>query len=469
VRRPSLRLLAGAAILATLAVGAGAVRLAWPRSAGGPMIIFTQVPADDAGRDGGAEDAQRFPDRSRIVALEGGSAAGGVRVLTAAFHSARAPMVSPDGKRMVFSGQRRANDPWQIWEMRLDGGRTRLLTAEPGWYTDPAYLADGHVVLSRRTEPAAGGFALYTTGGTHLTRITFGPSRDLESQVLQDGQVLFVNGPQYFVARQDGTGLRLFYRSGDRSRPSGRAWESDDGRIFFVEGGEAGSPTEAQSRLVTFAESRPLHSRVELSDRVAGSFRSVYPLASGELLVSYRPPDGRTFGLYEFDPAERRLGPVVATDSAYHAVEPVVATVRPNPKTFYSVVDTAVKTGELYCLDANLSSLPPAGAGRAAVGRRLRVLGSDGLLGEVPLAADGSFLLDLPADVPLRFETVDSRGRLVRGPSAWLWVRPNEKRGCVGCHEDPELAPEDRVPDALNAAPVSLPPVPSQVAGASRP
>lgn len=96
-------------------------------------------------------------------------------------------------------------------------------------------------------------------------------------------------------------------------------------------------------------------------------------------------------------------------------------------------------------------------------------LGSDGLLGEVPLAADGSFLLDLPADVPLRFETVDSHGRLVRGPSAWLWVRPNEKRGCVGCHENPELAPEDRVPDALNAAPVSLAPVPSRLAGGSRP
>jgi hypothetical protein len=469
VRRPGPRLLAGAAILTVLAAGAGAVRLARPGAAGAPMIIFTQVPADDAGWDGGAEDAQRFPDRSRIVALDGGSDDGGVRVLTAAFHSARAPMVSPDGKRMVFSGQRRAGDAWQIWEMRLDNGRTRLLTAEPGWYTDPAYLADGHVVLSGRSATAADSFALYTTGGAQLTRITFGPSRDLESQVLQDGQVLFVNGTRYFVERQDGTGLRLFYRSGDRARPSGRAWETEDGRIFFVERDETGSATQAPGRLVALSESRPLHSRVELSDRVPGSFRSVYPLASGKLLVSYRPPGGGTFSLYEFDPVERRLGPLVATDAAYHAVEPVAATVRPRPKSFYSVVDPAVKTGELYCLDANFSSLPPAGAARGSVARRLRVLGSDGLLGEVPLAADGSFLLELPADVPLRFETVDSHGRLVRGPSAWLWVRPNEKRGCVGCHQDPDLAPDDRVPDALNAAPVSLPPVPTRAAGGAQP
>jgi hypothetical protein len=468
VKRPSPRLLAGAAILAFLAVGAGAARLAWPRSADAPMIIFTQVPADEAGWDAGSADVQRFPEGSRIVALDG-SDHGGVHVLTAAFHSARAPMLSPDGKRMVFSGQRHAGDPWQIWEMRLDGGRTRLLTAEAGWYTDPAYLADGHVVLSRRGEAAGGDFVLYTTGGTHLTRITFGPAHDLESQVLQDGQVLFVSGTGYFVLRQDGTGLRLLYRSGDRYRPAGRAWETEDGRMFFVERGEPGSPAEAQSRLVTFSEREPLHSRVELSDRVPGSFQSVYPLASGQLVVSYRPPGARTFSLYEFDPLEQRLGPVVATDPAYDAVEPVVAAVRPRPKTFYSVVDTTVKTGELYCLNANASSLPPAGGARASVGRRLRVLGSDGLLGEVPLAADGSFFLELPADVPLRFETVDGNGRLVRGPSAWLWVRPNEKRGCVGCHQDPDLAPEDRVPDALNAAPVSVPPVPSQVAAGSRP
>jgi hypothetical protein len=469
VRRASPALLAGAAILVVLAVGAGARRLAGPRAAGDPMILFTQVPASDTGWDGGAEDAQRFPDRSRIVALDGGGNNGGVRVLTAAFRSARAPMVSPDGKRMVFSGQRRADDPWQIWEMRLDNGRTRPLTAEPGWYTDPAYLADGHVVLSGRDEPAAGGFALYTTGGADLTRITFGPGRDLESQVLEDGQVLFVSGTRYFVERQDGTGLRLFYQSGERSRPGGRAWETDDGRILFVERGDSRSATGGRGRLMALSESRPLQSRVELSDRVTGSFRSVYPLASGKLLVSYRPAGGSTYSLYEFDPAGQRLGPVVASDPAYHAVEPVVATARPSPKTFYSVVDAAVKTGELYCLDANQSSLPPAAAARGSLATRLRVLGSDGLLGEVPLAADGSFLLDLPADVPLRFETVDGRGRLVRGPSAWLWVRPNEKRGCVGCHEKPDLAPEDRVPDALNAAPVSVPRASSQRAGGSRP
>lgn len=479
MKRANGRLLAGGAILVLVAVAAGALRVASPRAAAAPMLIFTQIRTDDAGWNGGDGLAQWFPDRSRIVAADGDANDGGVRVLTAAFHSARAPMVSPDGRRLLFSGRRHEDDPWQIWEMQLNDGRTRLLTPVPGWYTDPAYLADGRVVLSGRTEAATDAFALYTTAGTGagLMRITFHPDRDVGSQVLQDGQVLFVSSPadkanagaRYLVTRPDGTGLRLFYRSADQSRSGGRAWETEDRRVVFVERGGRGSAGGVGGRLVALSENRPLHSRVELSDRVEGSFHSLYPLESGNLLVSYRPPGGRNFSLYEFDPVQERLEALLTDDPAYHAVEPVVAARRARPKTFFSVVDSAVKTGELYCLDANLWSPPPARGSRASMGRRLRVRGLDGLLGEVPLAADGSFYIELPADVPVTLETVDDRGHLVRGPSAWLWVRPNERRGCVGCHQDPEMAPENRVPDAITRAPVSVPLARSKAAGGSPP
>lgn len=448
------RLVVGAATLGLVAAAIGAVRVATPATAAAPTLIFTQIPVNDSAWSGAAGEAPWFPDRGRIVALDP-RGKGGIRVLTAGFYSARAPFVSPDGKRMVFSARRQASDLWQIWEMRLKGGQTRLLTAQPGWYTDPAYLADGRVVLSALPKGTGDTFALFTTAGTRLTRITFHPEQDLASQVLQDGQVLFVSGGRYLVSRDDGTGLRLLYQ-GDGSSPAGRAWETDDGSILVVESG----------RLVGFSEKRPLHSRVELSDRVPGRFHSLSPLPSGQLVVSYRPPDGNRYGLYAFDPAEQRLEPLPGDDPAYHAVEPVVAAPRARPSAFYSVVDSSFKTGGLYCLDANASSLPPAGA---PVASRLRVLGRDGLLGEVPLAADGSFYIELPGDLPVRFETVDDRGRLVRGPSAWLWVRPNEHRGCVGCHQRPELAPDNRVPEALVAEPVTLPPPKPKAAGGSPP
>jgi hypothetical protein len=451
--RASRRLLAGAAILALVAVAVSAVRVATPGPAAAPMVIFTQVPVGDSGWSGGGE-APSFPDQSRIVALDPNGKAG-IRVLTAAFHSARAPFVSPDGKRMVFSARRQASDPWQVWEMQLRGGQTRLLTAQPGWYTDPAYLGDGRVLLSGRTDATGDAFALYTTAGPRLKRITFHPEQDLASQVLPDGQVVFASGGRYLIARDDGTGLRLFYQGAGGSPASGRAWETEDGTVLVVERG----------RLVGFSEKRPLHSRAELSGGAPGVFHSLSPLPSGALVVSYRPPGGTRYSLYQFDPARQSLQPLPGDDPAYQAVEPVVTAPRSAPKAFYSVVDTSFKTGGLYCLDANASSLPPAGP--ASVGRRLRVLGRDGLLGEVPLAADGSFYIELPGDLPVRFETVDGQGRLVRGPSAWLWVRPNEHRGCVGCHQNPELAPDDRVLEALLENPVTLPSPGAKPAGGS--
>jgi hypothetical protein len=38
-----------------------------------------------------------------------------------------------------------------------------------------------------------------------------------------------------------------------------------------------------------------------------------------------------------------------------------------------------------------------------------------------------------------------------------MWLRPNERRGCVGCHEDPELVPANRVPLAVKKNPVGVP------------
>jgi hypothetical protein len=38
-----------------------------------------------------------------------------------------------------------------------------------------------------------------------------------------------------------------------------------------------------------------------------------------------------------------------------------------------------------------------------------------------------------------------------------MWLRPNERRGCVGCHEDHELVPDNRVPLSVKKPPVKIP------------
>jgi Hydrazine synthase alpha subunit middle domain/WD40-like Beta Propeller Repeat len=56
------------------------------------------------------------------------------------------------------------------------------------------------------------------------------------------------------------------------------------------------------------------------------------------------------------------------------------------------------------------------------------------ILGYAPIEPDGSFKLQVPADVPLAFAVVDSEGRAFQTHTNWIQVRPGERRTCDGCH-----------------------------------
>lgn len=57
------------------------------------------------------------------------------------------------------------------------------------------------------------------------------------------------------------------------------------------------------------------------------------------------------------------------------------------------------------------------------------------ILGTVPLAADGSFFVEVPADRLLHLQVLDSDRRVIGNQSFWMYARPGETRSCVGCHE----------------------------------
>ena len=62
----------------------------------------------------------------------------------------------------------------------------------------------------------------------------------------------------------------------------------------------------------------------------------------------------------------------------------------------------------------------------------------------------------LGADRPLLLELIDRDGVRLAAQRNEIWVRPNETRGCVGCHESRVLAPENRVPMAIRRQPVAI-------------
>jgi hypothetical protein len=61
----------------------------------------------------------------------------------------------------------------------------------------------------------------------------------------------------------------------------------------------------------------------------------------------------------------------------------------------------------------------------------------------------------VPANTPIELQILDAEGMALRS-CGWIWAKNREPRGCIGCHEDRELTPENRLVDAMNRSSVSL-------------
>jgi mono/diheme cytochrome c family protein len=152
----------------------------------------------------------------------------------------------------------------------------------------------------------------------------------------------------------------------------------------------------------------------------------------------------------------------VFEQKGWHSIQAKAVVERLPADARSSVVQDDDPAGKLYSVDVGIhdlgSKLPkgtakkvrvveglPATAARPA-GRRI--------LGEVPVAGDGSYQAQVPANTPVQLQLLDADGLAVR-TSTWLWVRNHAAQGCVGCHEDPERTPPNRMMQALaSPAPV---------------
>jgi hypothetical protein len=174
-------------------------------------------------------------------------------------------------------------------------------------------------------------------------------------------------------------------------------------------------------------------------------------------LVSYRPSDADRYALYEFDPENKILGKVIYKNADYNILEAVAIGKHDIPKKLPSEVDMGVRTGLLLCQDINVFEMQSMSNSSFPKASKIEVLGIDSTLGVVQVERDGSFYLKVMADTPFQIQTLDENDRVLHGPCGWIWLRPNERRGCVGCHEDPELAPDNRLCLAVKKPPVIIP------------
>lgn len=441
-------------------------------------VVFCQLPLASAPSQPLA-DGQLPADYgtgARLVRLDSD---GSLTDLAPGFAGACDPDVSFDGARILFAGQRTTQDPWSIWEVGTDGSELRRITSGQLDARHPIYLSTFYTITS--SEPwytilfvgsdgvlnetaSAAATSLYTVrlDGSELRRITFHPGNDRTPYLLEDGLLLF-------AGLRSGERMRLFgvqtdgidyssYGGGDGQRLQHMPTLTAEGAVVFVEADRFA--WDGAGQLASVRTRRPHHSYEPLTAREDGLFHTPSALEDGTILVSHRQ-GGEPLEIVRFSPTGG-IVEIVYSDAAHHALHARVVAPRKEPDGRSSTVRPESPVGKLFALDVYESepafeALEPGTATRVRVVEALPLedlqQSADGdrfhrrILGEAPVESDGSFHIDVPADLAVQLQLLDADG-LALAACDWIWVKQREFRGCIGCHEDPELTPPNRFVEA---------------------
>jgi hypothetical protein len=472
-------------------------------------IVATQVPADGkrvprGWRPDGVSRTDWFEGAQVVLVAPDGSA----RVLSRDFYSACDPDVSLDAKKVLFAGRKAKDENWAVWEIDLAaGGGARLVSHEKAHCRSPIYLGSLFTLDSPKPWTCVafvreesgwgeGGLAPLTSicsvkfDGSELRRLALSPGANLDPIQMWDGRVIYAS-QQYplaglldplagrvslFGVHIDGMEQEL-YAGGQGRKIRQMPCATPGGKVVFVETDSA--PWDGAGQLACVLEQRPRHSYQSLTKDSKVVWLYPSPLGTNSILVSRRLASGKGASeVVRYDLLAGKVEPVFRR-AKYHVVQAKAVQPRPLPDGRSTVVETKYRTGKLYGLDLYTAdpqfgtnwvpgliekirviegvprpigqASPPNLPNTRAVGRRL--------LGEAPVEKDGSFHIEIPADIPVALQALDSNG-VAMATCGWTWVKQKENRGCIGCHEDPERIPENRFVMALGrkANQLTLPP-----------
>jgi hypothetical protein len=267
----------------------------------------------------------------------------------------------------------------------------------------------------------------------------------------------------------DGTEISAFAGQHDEPRSIQRPREIENGKIVFT----VAEPSKLEPQTAeTVLSARPFRSRATLLPNSKALIRAVQPAENGDLLVCARPEsrdDISGCAVFKLRSNATALEAPLFEERGWNITEAVQVSAFRRPMGRISNVDLSHQTGQILCLDVNNSSYVVRADEPAPRAERIRVFTQNGsakqsVLGEVKVQADGSFMADVPADLPLGFETLDDQGRVLRREPALIWVRPGENRSCIGCHEPHNHSPRNSRPLAVQVPVPRLPAEPMHVA-----
>jgi len=440
-----------------------------------------------------------FADGARLVKVHPD---GSVQVLSTGFHSAADPEISFHASHILFAAKRAADANWNIYEMQIDGSNVRRITEGIGNCRSPGYQATLYTIVSTKpwyqltfvgSEPGAlneSGVGIATNlyscklDGSAIRRLTFNLSSDRDPFIMPDGRLLFAGWQRSTLDRGllgriclfginiDGADYAAFCIN-EGKQIKHMPCTTTKGLVLFIEADRL--TWDGAGAIGSVRIRRPLHSYRPITGELDGLFHSPSPLPDGKILVSRRArDDSDTHGVYRLDPATGKTE-LIFDAPGYHDIQAKIISARHEPDGRSSVVTEKDPYGKLYCLDVHITDIDNPALTLPGTVKRLRVLegvsSSDDtpepspngipllvqrrILGEIDIEEDGSFNIEIPANVPIELQTLDADGMALRR-CGWIWAKNHEPRGCIGCHEDGELTPENVFVDAVKRSSIRL-------------
>ncbi len=421
------------------------------------------------------------------------------------------PELSWDARQVVFTRREQTSLWWHVWVMNLDGTGLRQLTHGPYHHVGPAFLPDGRIVcassrIGTRDEyhgyPCTALYVMNADGGD-LHPIATNIGRDNEPALLPDGRIVFSRLEVFYSRNKTELTLHAVCPDGTRDvvlyGPERRKFwrDLDHGPKDPADGQEA----PLTHRVLRMTQPQPMpDGRIVVStqggltlvgtrhdteqlispDYKTRAYTTPVPLSDGTLLcaTTLKTPDRNKvdLGLYRLDPRTGLLE-LIYNDpaTADYEARPILA--RRPPPVLAEAGNRTAYGGKFLCASVFNSQDPEiARRGRLVrliegvpvVARHETHTGSQPVwknhggtlarvLGTVPLAPDGSFYIELPADRLVHLQVLDSDRQVVGNQLTWIYARPGETKSCTGCHEAPDSTIKpSQAPLALRGGPLAL-------------
>ena len=392
----------------------------------------------------------------------------------------RDPQVHYDGRKVLFSWRKGDSPYYNLYEINVDGTGLRRLTHGPFDDIEATYLPDGDIMFcSSRCKRFVGCWFTHVAilyrcdaDGNNIRAVSANIEHDNTPWPLPDGRILYTRWEyidrsqtkfhHLWTMNPDGTGQTVYFGN---MHPSTVMIDAKPipGTNKVLASFSPGHGKREHAGVVTIIDPRggpdDRASARQIRSRPHKLLRDPYPLTEDAFLVAYHAElalmngKGELRWLYAL--------PRELVKAGAHCHEPRPIRPRPREQLIPPRSDQAAETGRLILADVRLGrkmggvqpgqikkllvlEVLPKPVNFSGGTQPLSIGGTfslERILGTVPVEADGSAFMELPAMRSLFFVALDAGDLALKRMHSFLTVMPGETTSCAGCHEPRTTAP----------------------------